>query len=143
MSLTHSPFHATLLHAWRCASLHNPSTPSTLVHAITIFFWFQSSPHHDSAYHQPPSLYLSKTFPYHPIGPGNIAITILSVTLFPHLISYQSPSSTSGWYADPPILNHPNRSQLIITLEYLYLRIYFPIMFIPSLQYSSFLGFCT
>jgi hypothetical protein len=44
-----------------------------------------------------------KLSPYHPIGPGNIAITISSVTLFPHLTSYQSPSSTSGWYADPPI----------------------------------------
>jgi hypothetical protein len=41
------------------------------------------------------------------------------------------------------ILNHPNCSQLIITLECPYLRIYFPVMFTPSLQYSSFLSFCT
>jgi hypothetical protein len=40
MSLTHSPFHATLLHAWRCASLHNPSTPSTLVHAAPPHIFF-------------------------------------------------------------------------------------------------------
>jgi len=34
--------------------------------------------------------------PYHPIGPGIISITISSVTIFPHPISYQSPSSTSN-----------------------------------------------
>jgi hypothetical protein len=81
----------------------------------------------------PISSYRSRKYSdYHTISHSFSSSHILSVS-----VKYLS------LVTDPPILNHPNCSQLIITLEYLYRRIYFPVMFTPSLQYPSFLSFCT
>jgi hypothetical protein len=63
---------------------------------LTIFFWFQSSPHHDSAYQQPPSLYLSKSFP---------------------ISSYRSRN-----YIDYHIISHYFSSSHILSVSFKYLQ---------------------
>jgi hypothetical protein len=84
---------------------------------------------------------------YHPIVPEERLPYHQSLFfLIPYPISLRKVSKiTLGWYADPPI-SHPTLQSAYYylgLLECLYLRIYFPIISIPLLQYSSFSSFCT
>jgi hypothetical protein len=75
----------------------HPRHPRLCMQSQFFWFQFQSSPHHDSAYHQPPSLYLSKTFP---------------------ISSYRSRK-----YSDYHIISHSFSSSHILSVSVKYLRL--------------------